>query len=284
MGIYFKSNYKHMRNTVLILLLLSLFSSCRNKDFDIKNLDNKILVLGHGGMGIAGTYPMNSFESIMKCLCLGADGTEIDVQMSKDSILVAFHEQDLSDCTDMKGKINSHKWDEIKNAKYTNLPYLDYKIVSLEELFSNISNLNKYYFTFDCKLYKNKDVDDKIFQKQFANAIKKLIEKYSINDNVFIESQSKTFLKQLKNIDSSYKLYIYSSFQDGLNIANDLDLYGITIASDDISKEQIEIAHDNNLRVTVWSINSRKGNTKAINKNPDHIQSDKIKNLVGLLK
>jgi len=116
---------------ILFLCLSTLFiiQGCIKEDFTIENLNgNRITSLGHAGMGVGSIYPMNSFEGIMKCLTLGLDGTELDVQMTKDSVLVAFHSSDLADLTTLKGKVNSVSWSELKTANYISAPYLGYFI------------------------------------------------------------------------------------------------------------------------------------------------------------
>ena len=69
--------------------------------------------MGHGGMGFSNVYPMNTFESIMHCINLGADGTEIDVQMTKDGILVAYHDRELSNKTNKCGLVNDFYWNSL---------------------------------------------------------------------------------------------------------------------------------------------------------------------------
>ena len=79
-------------------------------------------------------------------------------------------------------------------------------------------------------------------------------------------------------------MFIYpNSFNSGLEIATRMNLFGITISTDIVNKKQIEIAHNNNLFVAIWGISSKGANSDGIKKNPDFIQSDKIKNLVDLL-
>lgn len=261
------------------------FLSCQKNNFNIKNLNgNKITALGHAGMGIGNTYPMNSFESISKCLNAGTDGTEFDVQMTKDGVLVAYHGYDLSEDTDLTGVINSKTWDEVKVAKYKSTLFLNYSIIGLDELFSNIKDLQKYKFSFDTKLYlESENVDQ--FYEQYITAVIALIEKYEVGENVYIESQSVDFLKKMKSLKPNYKLFIYpESFESGFDIAKSEDLYGITISTRSVTKEQIKQAHDNNLRVAIWNTHSKRDNVEAIRKNPDFIQSDKVKNLVKLLK
>jgi len=273
-----------MKKIIIFCLFFSIIISCKKEKNNIENLNgNRITALGHAGMGIGNTYPMNSYESIYKCLNLGMDGTELDVQMTKDSVIVAYHGQDLSDNTNIKGLINSLSWNEIKNTHYTQTPYLNYNIISLDQLFSNIENIQKYKFTFDCKLYNNNN--SKHFFESYINALVSLIQKYQLENNIYIESQSVEFLTLFKNIKPDYKLFIYpSSFESGLDIALTLGLYGITISTRNITKEQIKIAHDNNLLVAIWNTHSESDNIEAIKKNPDFIQTDKVKNLIKLIK
>ncbi len=273
-----------MKKTILFCLTISIFLACEKEEFNIVNLNgNKITALGHGGMGVAQVYPMNSYESILKCLNLGMDGTEIDVQMTKDSILVAFHGYELSDKTRLKGFVNSLSWNEIKNAHYTSAPYLNYSIISLEQLFSNIENIQKHKFTFDCQLYSDNNTSQ--FRETYINAVINLIEKYHIENNIYIESPSVEFLALLKNKKPDYKLFLYSSsFESSLDIALSLSLYGITISTRDVTKEQIKIAHDNNILIAIWNTHSESDNIEAIKKNPDFIQTDKVKSLIKLLK
>ena len=82
-----------------------------------------------------------------------------------------------------------------------------------------------------------------------------------------------------------YKIFFYPpSFEIGLETALNFDLFGITISTDKISKEEIDLAHSKNIFVSIWNVNSKNENIKAINKNPDCIQTDKLKSLIKLLK
>ena len=263
------------------LLIINLFLlSCTKDEFLINNLDgNKIKIVGHGGMGIGSIYPMNCYESIMKCLMLGADGVELDIQMTKDSVLVLYHDHDLSHSTNLKGKINDLIWSEIKNAYYTEFPYFNYSIISLEKLLSNIDNLHRYHYTLDCKYIEEKNKDT------YARAVIQIIEKYKLKENIYIESSNEQFLKKIQQEKPEYKLFIYPpSFEIGLQTAIDLDLYGMIISTAIITKEQIHLAHQHGIRVAILNVHSQSENVKAIKKNPDIIQTDNLSHLLKILK
>lgn len=274
-----------MKKQLYLFIFLFSLNSCKKKEFSIQNLNgNTITVLGHGGMGIDSNYPMNSYEAILKCLNLGADGTEFDVQMTMDSVLVLYHSEDLSDETNIKGKIHSMNWNEVKHAIYNETPYLKYSIRSLDQIFEGLNDLHNYQFTFDCKLYTN-SINLNLYYRTYINAVLKTLKKYQIQNKVYIESSIKDFLTMFRNINHESKLFINPpNFETGLSIASTEGFYGITISNRNITQDQIRIAHANQLRVAVWNVHSRSDNIEAVKKNPDFIQTDNVKSLVRLLK
>lgn len=274
-----------MKKQLYFLILFLSLISCRKKEISITNLNgNKITVLGHGGMGIDSNYPMNSYEGILKCLNLEADGTEFDVQMTMDSVLVLYHSEDLSDETNIKGKVHSMNWSDVKKARYNEIPYLQYSIISLDQLFESLGDIKKYQFTFDCKLYTS-SIDLNQYYKSYINAISRIIQKYQLQDKIYIESSTKEFLTMFKNNQSNLKLFINPpDFETGLSISLTEGFYGITISNRNITKEQIKIAHDNQIHIAVWNVHSKSDNIEAVKKNPDFIQTDNVKSLVRLLK
>jgi glycerophosphoryl diester phosphodiesterase len=176
--------------------LLFLVSNCNKEQFDIQNLNgSKIYAFGHAGMGYKGNAPMNSFQSILDCYFEKANGTEIDIQLSKDSVLVLFHDELLDEKTNLKGKINALTWEEISQGLYDDKS--EHAIISLDSLFSYyfLSNLG-FSFTLDCKLYSAGNHSE--FKNIFSRAVKKLIDKYNAHNFCSIESTDVSFLNSFK--------------------------------------------------------------------------------------
>ena len=233
-------------------------------------------------MGIAFKYPINSYESLEPCFRIGAKGSEMDVQMTKDSVLVLFHDAKLEDATLCRGILNDKTWDEIKNCLLAS-PYSNsVNLITLNELLSKIDKHNL-TLTFDCKLYKGETINHAQFLNTYANAIQKVINDNQLINNTFIESSDTSFLRILKNKDANYKLFIYpDNFENGLTIANKMDLFGITISNKKITAENVKTAHEMNRRITVWNTLTESDNTDAVSKNVDYIQSDKIIHLLKM--
>ena len=264
-----------------------LLNSC-SKDpplYQTENLNgNKISAFGHAGMGLGFKYPIDSYQSIEPCLRIGSDGSEMDVQMTKDCVLVAFHQWTLEEGTLCSGTINDKLWPEIWGCHHTSPYSSKIDLVSINDLFDKLENdgynLHNYTFTFDCKLYSSTP-DYPAFLRHYANAILQIMDDRTLQNNILIESQDTSFLRILQNKRSGLKLFIYPpDFETGFKIAQSMGLFGITIHTDYISAEQVKLAHQNNLRITLWGINSQNGNVDALLKSPDYIQTDKIIHLL----
>lgn len=274
-----------MKQVIYIAFIWTLISGCKKESFIIENINNnKIEVLGHGGMGISNLYPINSLESISNCVALDADGSEIDVQITKDGVLVAFHDSELSASTDMSGIIHSLSWEELKNAEYTNVPYAGYSIVKLDEIFSSLEEYQSHTFTLDIKLYPE-ITDLNFYYEVYSDAIIDFFDMYNLESNVFIESQNPDFLNLVQSKRPNYRLYYYpQEFEDGLTVAIDNGFQGISISNKVISIDDVARAHKHGIFVTIWGVDTKEENIDAIRKSPDMIQTDKVDYLVKLLK
>ncbi len=274
-----------MIKRISIAVVLLLFVGCKKEVFVISNLNgNQIDRMGHGGMGFSNLYPINSMESILRCINSGADGTEIDVQLSKDGVLVAYHDQDLSKSTDKDGIIRSLNWNQIADAKYNSTPFATHNIVTLESIFQSIPESDQKIFTLDIKLYTEGE-NHSDYIDEFTDALISFFNLHQLTDHVYIESQNKQFLMLMKSKQPQYQLYHYpQTYEEGIAIVEELGLKGISISTDVISIEQINQAHAKGIFVTLWNVDTKQKNKEAIRKNADMIQTDKIKHLTKLLK
>ena len=272
---------------LLSIILIILFSfSCGKNDLDLSQVRNlngdKISPFGHAGMGISSQYPFNSFESISNALNIGAEGVEIDIQMTKDSVLVLFHDRTLQEQTDLEGLIYDQNWDDLKEATYKNPLFAEYKIVSLDQLFEHLKKVKDYQFFLDFKLYQPDNSDS--YASTYINAVIKTIEKHQLENNVLLSFFQQKYLEKLKLVRPNYKLVINNSFENGILLADDLNAYGIILNNDNVTKSQIEQAHEEGIRVYLFGTYSKNDNLDAIEKHPDFILTDKVNHLVKVLK
>ena len=275
--------------TFFLLLSFTFFlSSCIQEEVNIDLSERDIKIIGHGGMGIGQVYPMNSYESFMYALSLGSDGLEIDVQMTKDGVLVAFHDEKLDVTTNKTGKIYEQNWNDIKDAQYINsAPYTKYRVIRLKDLFEHLPNLSNYTFFLDIKGF-NPDTSQ-IYYNQLENAIVDLLEEYKQKRNldmnkVYIELKRTDLIEILQEKHPEYQIFAYEDFDNALEKARRYRLKGITVQLEKLTKENVELAHQEGFLVATLNTHSENKNIEAINKGVDYIQTDRVKYLIKILK
>lgn len=274
-----------MNKIVYILLVLVLTHlSCQKSDFSVTNLNDDIVgVIGHGGMGIAHLYPMNSYQSINRAAGLGADGVEIDVQMTNDGVFVAYHDYELSERSSAYGQIYNQSWAEISNTTYNNPFFPSYQVIRVDSLISGITNRDELLFVFDIKSF-NPDTTS-YFKEKLTGSLISLLDEYKLGNNVFIELKRPDLVRALKKKRKGLLIFYYNEdFYKAIESAINLKLQGVTVPIQGLSPEKVKYAHEKGVMVSVFNTNSRSRNRRAIEMNVDFIQTDNLKYLTKLLK
>jgi len=265
---------KHKNQIIIFLSILTFLvnTGCdKQEDYHVQNLNhNTIMILGHTGMGEFYKSPNNTWESIEPALGIGADGVEIDIQMTKDSVLILFHDATLDGRTKCGGYTSpyDYNWSEIKDCNYNTLIEV-IPIYTLDELFSKIIGLSRYYFSLDVKLNKSHSYDE-IYRTKFLRAIKRVCDKHEITANVFLEGDLDLQLKA-REIGLKTKGILIGGSVD---LAVEHDIFGIGCTVDS-EKEEIDYAHQQGKYVMMWGAKTDAANKVAIKLNPDFLQTDK---------
>jgi glycerophosphoryl diester phosphodiesterase len=276
----FNKHKKTLRFFLLIALTL-LLSCTKKQDFNIVNINNSISILGHSGMAKGNQYPPNSLESIIKCINIGADGAEFDVQMTKDSVLVIYHDELLEESTNGSGYIHDKNWSEIKHLNYTT--FLEtYKVASVEDVFQALKSPASYTFSFDCKNYSS-DSSDELFAR-YSRTIAAIINKYDAFNNTYIEFQDERLIKSLKEINPTCKILVYQDYTSAVTLIEKYNLCGLVIRFNEISADQTNDLHQKGITVAVFSVKTKNDLFDAIDKNCDIIQTDNVPFAVKTLK
>lgn len=66
--------------------------------------------------GASGDCPENTMPAFKKAIEDGADGIELDVQMTKDGRIVVIHDETLDRTTSLKGFVKDTAYDKIRTA------------------------------------------------------------------------------------------------------------------------------------------------------------------------
>lgn len=266
-----------------IFFLLSCLSCSKDPaTFELENLNNgEIGCFGHAGMGFYSSYPVNSWPGFESCLTRGADGSEMDIRLTKDSVLVIIHSSNLEETTSCSGYIEDLNWAEISDCKIKSNFFNNSKLLSMDEFIEKLENPKNYTFTWDCKLSNF----DQVYYDIYARAIIRTINKYDLARNVFIENPFADFLQKIKSKKNDANLFILAEdFNEGLSKVKEHDFFGLSMHNHKVTAEQVKEAHNQNVRVTIYGVLSDKENYSAIEKCPDYIQTDNINYLLKVFE
>ena len=156
--------------------LLTINLSCK-KEADLPD----VMVYGHAGTTLypeRWVYPANTVESVMYALdVLDADGVEVDVQMTKDSVLVLYHDGFLDAITNSSGCIAEWNYADLAQTEVYNTKYT---IARLDEVIEICLDRNKKIFL-DLKPYNYCDSTN-LNYSTFNNSLNQLLVDYTENE------------------------------------------------------------------------------------------------------
>ena len=64
--------------------------------------------------GYSGKYPENTMLAFQKAVEVGCDGIELDVQLTRDGVLVIIHDERIDRTTDGTGSVKDYTYEELK--------------------------------------------------------------------------------------------------------------------------------------------------------------------------
>jgi len=230
-------------------------------------------MIGHGGSGAGSDLPMNSREALLGGLQQGFDGIEMDLQMTADGILVAYHEDELSGAEPCSGKVNSRTWAELRQCSQVGRQLV--RVDSL--LFEAQAQFPSAEFTLDVKLFAAGDWWP--YLEAFSDAIIALDQAPQLQAPLLIECQTTDFLSLMRRKAPGAALFFYATDPDaGIAEAKQLGVTGLTMTNGNITAAQVASAHEAGLSVSLFGVDGNWGLRRAVAKKPDRIQCDMVLN------
>ena len=247
----------------------------------IKNLrNNRIAALGHGGMGSRSLIPMNSWGSLEECFELNPSGTEVDLQMTKDGVLVCYHDEKLDKTTECQGTIHEITWAELN----TNCVYHTWSSTkSFARLDSVICKFGKPGIILSLDLKENGPSHQHSLRMR-GQVLRLVVMNPDIN--FLIESWDATGSWGFEDPPENMRFFqLCADPFKGFDIIRQNGFHGISIDYRMIDRKQVDQLHAQGYFVMVYGANTSSGNKQAVSLSPDFIQSDRLSHLLdGLAK
>ena len=198
----------------------------------------------------------NTLESFQKAIELGVNAIELDVRKSKDEKLIIIHDDNLKKVFSKDVFVNQATLKELKQSTENKIPTLEEALKTIGRKVEKI-------------LIELKEVG---YEKKVLGIVKK----EKLKDRVIIISFHEQALSNVRKLDNEIETgLIYSKYKNPVDAALHLNaqylvpLYRFTHTRD------VEKAHKNNLKVIVWTINTKQEVKEYIAKGVDGIATDK---------
>ncbi|MPQ43885.1 glycerophosphodiester phosphodiesterase [Clostridium tarantellae] len=227
--------------------------------------------------GACGDFPENTMLAFKAAIRLGATGIELDVQKTKDDKLVVIHDEDIERTFKGKGLVKDYTLEELKKFKCRKVLFENNEecvIPTLEEVLKLIK---------ETEIYLNVELKtDEIQYINIEEDVIYLLNKYNLKNRTIISSFNHTSLEKCKEIDNeiSTALLYESAIHNIIDYAKNLKVDALHPALALVTEELIKKAHENNLKVNIYTVNNPKNMRALIKENADGIFTD----YTGLLK
>ena len=173
--------------------------------------------------GASGYAPENTLDAFRKAVEMGADGIELDVQMTKDGELVVIHDETIDRVSNGKGWVKDYTYEELKkfNFNKTHLEYTKEEIPTLEQVYLLIKPTN---------LTINVEIKTGIvFYPGIEERVLELTERLGMKERVIYSSFNHYTIRKIKELDPQAKTGML--YEDGIIDAVDYACVSTTSSS-----------------------------------------------------
>ena len=207
--------------------------------------------------GASSQAPENTLAAFDLALKLRADAIELDVRLTKDKHVIAFHDLTLKRTTNGKGKVNKKTLAELKSldaGTYFDPSFQGQRIPTLEEIFEKFGNQTFYH------------IEIKNFFQPFNNLPEKvisLIKKFNLQSQVTISSFNPIALIQVNHLLPSLGKGLLLQYPQSLSIVHKglsyfVSLDSLHIPVENVTEGIINHIHDMGQKILVYTVNDPK--------------------------
>jgi glycerophosphoryl diester phosphodiesterase len=265
-----------LKNGLFSLLCAIVFLSCKRID---DPFISNVSILGHAGMGHSSQYPMNSLESVLSAFALNVDGVEIDVQMTKDSVLIAYHEEQLQLNTTGSGWISENTWAAVSQTYFTDYPHAKYRIRTLDEIAAVVKNYPGAILNLDLKQLG--PGTDEAYKQRFVRKLNDFASRMQLGERLVFSTADTALIDLLHADNPYYKILLYvNDMAAAKAYSKPGNVQGVLIRNSNVNSIEAEIVNQSNWRLWVWAVRDAKDVRNAVAKKSNYIIADNVRTVM----
>jgi len=269
--------FKKRKNIIIVLVIIYfigafLFSSYVNDN--IINIGRNVLVAAHRGDPI--NAPENSLSSIRESLKQEVDFVEIDVQVTKNGVVVLNHDANLMRVAGAPHRVLDLTYEEISKldigTRFSD-EFAGERIPTLEEAIAEVRDKAK--LIVEIKPYGD--------SKYLAQRVVEVIENNNMVEDCYIQSFEYSILEEVRRINKDIKIGQIMYFALGNLSTIDVDFYAIETRI--LSSNFIKNARKLDREVWVWTVNEKEIIKEVLKYDIDGIITDyveRVQEIIGI--
>lgn len=202
--------------------------------------------------GASGHAPENTLPAFELAHMMGADGIELDVQLTRDGVPVVIHDERIDRVSDSTGLVKDYTLEELRKFNMSkNFPaYGKIAIPTLEEVYELVKNTD---------LVINLELKNStIFYEGMEEKVLRLAEEKGLADRMIYSSFNHYSMRRVKQLLPSARIaFLYS---DGfLDMGDYASRYGAYAVHPSVKNteypDMVRECHGKGIKVHVWTVN-----------------------------
>ena len=205
--------------------------------------------------GASAYEPENTLEAFVLAIEMKADGIELDVQMTKDGVLVVTHDETIQRVSDGKGYIKDLTYEQLRSYNFGK-KFPKYETVRIPTLAQVYELVKPTPLMINVELKNSKILYEGMEEKVVA-----LTKEYDLEDRVIYSSFNHYSVLKLKGLTQKSKLAFL--FEDGtMDLAKYCEFHKIDALHPALYhlqyKEFMKEIKESNIPIRVWTVNKEK--------------------------
>ncbi|WP_186176273.1 glycerophosphodiester phosphodiesterase family protein [Vibrio jasicida] len=210
------------------------------------------LLIGH--RGVAGKFPENTKVSVQAAIDLGLNWVEVDVQPTKDNVLVVCHDHTVNRCSNGKGRVDQMTLSELKAldfGRWFSDEFANESIMTISELLE-LAAENDLNLNIEVKVdhHSANDVAQMVAQTLLDGPLPK--------ERILLSSFSHDVIRALHKHCEGYRLGVLSEFftrKDRL-LLEEVDAYSCNLNINWVRSRQINKLQQAGYKVMCYTVNN----------------------------
>ena len=196
--------------------------------------------------GASEYYPENTVSSFCAGIDMGANGIETDVQISKDGILMIYHDDSTEAKIGFPGSIADYTYEELMQARMKNQKY------GREDVLMTFEDFLKYFG------WRNLTFAIELKVRGIARRVIDMLEKYGVKEKSVITSFDYESLKEARDCDKDVKIgWLYVDHAEGtIERLKHINALQACPKAANIKKEHIDELYSNGFECRAWGIDN----------------------------